>query len=469
MKIGVSAAVRKFIMGFAVLAVVVIYLALGASYRPENIDDPWYLSFADNYVNHGELGDPVFGQDAAGESGIRLFGVTHAFVYGHVLNAVGWERTASYWLSSIFVLAGVFVWWLILAGRKWTNFERVVFSIGLLLVEPVFGAAHQARPDALIFMLVAVVLYLVKARLFVAAGLVTAVAFEIHPVGGVVGAYVLAWLLADLVEQAISWRSFIARGIWFSAGVLLGALYYVALHADALWQLSSGVSAASGGGGFNNALVEYFFHTRYLRHLPELGMMLAAVTLYLLRKCWRKDAFAGLAFALSIGFLIIIRRPNFMYVVFVYPAFMLLGIAALRGIVRLEYIILAMLVYLVPQYALVWMLNRDYDLDKYLGQIEPQVPADELAVVGAPNDWYAFRERHFYARCRTGGLAGTSLNDFYYIETTPAKYPASAALVRVIQAPFCKHLLTEFECNQRTFKVFRISLRDRSSELRDIQ
>jgi hypothetical protein len=443
---------------FALALVLAVYLLVGSEYRPQNIDDPWYLSFADNYVNHGITADRVFGQDAAGESGVQLFGITHAFVYGHVLNRIGWSRTNAYILSALFIFAAVFIWWHILLKLGWSRTERVVFAVGLLLAEPVFGAAHQARPDAMIFMLLAAGLYLAVIKQFFAAGLLAALAIEIHPVGGIVAVYVLSFLGAYLADAKSSLRDSIKHGLIFAAGGLLGVIYYLALHWTALPQLAGGMQAADGGGGFNNALVEYFWHTKYKRHLPELVLMLLAGLLYVVRKRWRTESFSGLSFLAGIAFLIAIRRPNFMYVIFVFPAFLLLVLAAFRDLIRPEYILAAFMVYMLPQYALVLYLNRNFDLNDYLAKLKACTPDNNLPVVGAPNDWYAFRAGDFYARCRDDGIANLKLTNFYYIAEEQAKYPASPAVKRDL-SKYNLTSLTNFTANAGNFHVIRASIR----------
>ncbi len=431
------------------------YIFLNGSYRPENIDDPWYLSFADNYVNHHIATDKVFGQDAAGESGVQLFGITHALVYGHTLNAIGWSRANAHLLSTIFIVAALLCWYPIMRHLGFSKLSATTFSILLLLVEPVFGAANQARPDALILFLASLAVYLAMHKMWLAAGIITAISIEIHPIGAIAVCYVLAFIVATALQNNQRHTATLKATVLYFIGGTIGMLYYLALHAQALHLLLSGLHASgTGGGGFDNAIIQYFFYTKYLRHLPELAITVIAAITYIARKRWKDDPFSALLFISSVTFIFIIRRPNFMYVVFVYPAFLLLIMSASAKLLNPRYLCIALMLYIIPQYALVRRINRNHNLPAYLTKIAESVPNDTLPVIGSPNDWYAFREREFHATCYTPCITKLNIPTFYYIEESPATYPPTMQAENEFKTAYNLSTVSTFKYNSKQLTIY---------------
>jgi hypothetical protein len=427
------------------------YIMLNGVYRPDNIDDPWSLSFADNFVNHGVAVDKVFGQDAAGDSGVQLFGITHAVAYGKILNMIGWTRFNAHLISIFFVLLSAPVWFAVLRRTALGSAGAAAFSLAYLFVEPVFAAANQARPDAMILFFAALALYSAVKEMWFAAGLICAVSIELHPVGAITICYPAALMISSAVLGDKQWSSIFRQSGFLFLGGLTGLLYYLALHYRALPLLVSGLQAAGGSSQhFDNALVQYFFHTKYMRHLPELAVMLMASAVYIIRKRWKSDPFAGILFMLTVLFIFIIRRPNFMYAVFVYPAFLLLVMSALKGIIKPYYICIALLLYLVPQYMFVWIKNRNVDMPGYLAKLEAAVPQDSVPVVGPPCSWYVFRDRGFFVSSYEGGLSRLNLKEFYYIDEEQPQYPVDAE----IKSRYKMIPAASFEHNSSVTKVF---------------
>jgi hypothetical protein len=99
-------------------------------------------------------------------------------------------------------------------------------------------------------------------------------------------------------------------------------------------------------------------------------------------------------------------------------------------------------------------MNRKTDQTAYIAKVSAAVPDDDRAVVGLPNDWFAFRRRKFYAACRENGVANLNLSAFYYIEETPAYYPPSALTQKEIMELYTLKKNAVFRHNSRQITVF---------------
>ena len=417
-----------------ILAILATYILLHGIYRPYNYDDPGFLSFLYNFSTRGIDRDLVFGTtEKTGYSGVVLFGKTGGFLYGTVLEVIGWTRSHSHLISIILIAAAACCWHRFLIGAGFSARFALFFVLLLLLLEPFFGAANQARSDALCFFLSSLVLLLFSKRLHVCAGFFAVVAFEVHPVGIAAFFYILAAAAAGKgIAPEGPWRR-IAPLLGLVVGSILGAAYYCLLHADAL-PLLSGTLRHGNRGGFRLApiLSEYFFKTKYLRHLPELLLIAGSAVIFIIRGSIRRYRTVSLFFAASMLISLVIRRPNFMYMIFIYPGFLLLILTVFETAGRLRLLMAVFLIYLLPQYAVVYFHNRDFDLDRYLTKVTAAVPADRRTVVGNPNDWFAFKDRDFVTLDYRRGIDTLDLEEFYLIEGDDYRagwYPKTRALV----------------------------------------
>lgn len=407
-----------WIIGAFCLAIVLTYFLLHDIYRPDNYDDPGFLSFVYNYTIRGISHDIVFGSTHRdGYSGLVLFGKSCGYLYGSVLSLAGWSRSNSHLISIILVSLSAFFWYQIISKLGFTLKLALFFSLALLLLEPFFGAANQARSDALCFFLLSLSLLLFVKRIYLISGLIAMVSFEVHPVGISTFFYILAVVLARRrTTEKRMWRPVLA----FAVGVLLGVIYYYLLHRNALPLLFSTLLRGNKGGFMIIPILsEYFFKTRYYRHIPELILIIGCAGVFLIKKYWRKNRLVAYFFLAACAIALIIRRPNFMYMIFLYPAFLLLILYIFDTAGRIRLIMLIILIYLIPQYAFVYFQNRNFDLQRYLGKVERLVPNDSLSVLGSPNDWFAFQGRDFYTLDYRQGIESLNLKEFYLIENDP--------------------------------------------------
>lgn len=400
-----------FIIGGYLFAIIAIYILLHGIYQPENTDDAWFLSFVYSHILRGIETDIVFGNISGqgGQSGVAAFGKTYSYIYGFILNILGWTKSHAHLISTAFLTLSAFCWFKIIKKIGFGKRFALFFSLALMLIEPFFAAANQARPDIFVFFLVSVSLLLFLERRYFASGLIAMIGIEIHPMGITAFFFFAAMLIAfpNCFEREEEVR---AKNITlFCAGILLGFFYYLANHYRCLFQvpnvLLGGVVDSSQ---VNNFLFEYFFRTKYYRHVPEFAVILFCAGYFIWKKHYKDNVFIATFFVASLALDLFVRRANFHYVIFAYPSFLLLCLWTFRK--RLRLVMALILLYLLPQYAFVLVKNRHWDFNRYLEKVTNAVPDDDLPIIGGPNDWFAFMDRPFFVTQRLR-------NPKFYIET----------------------------------------------------
>src|SRR5262249_30612977 len=145
----------------------------------------------------------------------------------------------------------------------------------------------------------------------------------------------------------------------------------------------------------------------------------------------RENAFVTCLLVVSLAFSFIVRRSNFMYMVYVYPAFLLLIYWIGDRYGRLRWTAGLLLAYLIPQYALVYVQNRDVNMERSLGQLRSLIPTGRAAIVGRPNDWFAFVDRPFFAAEYRGDFAAVAPDTFILVEGDAYRRGACPAVQRL--------------------------------------
>jgi len=381
----------------AAVALVAVYGALFGRYRLENVDDAWTLAWAHNFINRGIETDLVFYDGQGG--GVYAFGKLYCMLYGPLLNAIGWTKAHAHGISIGLTCAALLFWYLALRRIGYDRRLCFTFVVILGLIEPVFAMANMARVDAIVFLLVAVSFYAFAAGFFLPAGLAAILAVENHPIGCVAFLYMAALALARL-KPGLERKRVIAGTLLLGVGAMLGVVVYVALHYKSLGAAAGSVAYnVRASFGIPNFLYHYYFKTKYLRHVPELVITVAAFALYLARRFWRDDRFPLLAALALAASSFLIRRANFHYAVFAYPAFVLLWVYVGERWRRPTALLGLVLVLLLPQYGLVAYRHRHESaaaFEQYAADLRLAVPSDATPVVGSANEWFAFTDREFY-------------------------------------------------------------------------
>jgi hypothetical protein len=376
-----------------VAAVVALYWLVGHRYRVKHIDDAWTLSVAYNFFYKGISRDLVFENPWGG---LGLFGKTYAWTYGGVLHLVGWSRENAYYLSTVVTWLAIGLWGWIIARLRFEPAVTLAVTALMLVTDPFFSAACQARVDALVFLMASLSFALFVAGRFFAAGAVAMVGMETHPMGLMALVYIAACAAAWPERLASSRRHLAAATASLGLGLAAGLGYYLVLHWEGLTGLGRVLARATAEDtSVNNYLYFYFLRTKYLRHVPELVMFVAALVVYWRKGWFRDNRFVGLFVVSVVLSTALVRRPNFLYAVYAYPAFLLLTAYVARRLGVLRALVGVTAGFLLLQYAAVGYRNRDFVFPTLVSELEAAVPGDGLPVFGSHNEWFALRDRDF--------------------------------------------------------------------------
>jgi hypothetical protein len=397
------------------LGVLLVYFFLPGHYRPYDLDDPWLLSLSYNYVNKGISTDLSFGDPG---NGVQFYGKIHAYLIGIPLNALGWTRLNGEILSILFMLAALALWMAILQKSKFSRELSAAFALTALLLDPFFSSATSTRSEAFVFLLLSLSVLLFKNRYYFGSMLTTWFAIETHPIGILIFFYLAAVYASEPPEHKFLFQKPNRRTIFLLSGFTLGAACFYLLHADTLSGLAATLMEKNTPKNIPSygPLFDYFFKTKYLRHLPELALFLAALMLFLKNRLYKTERFIWFLLLSTIVACFCVRRPNFHYAVFFFPAILLLILRTSQILGHLRTVIIFLAVLLLPQYGFVYWKNKDFDLQKGIQAVKTAVPADGLPIVGNSNEWYAFYDRSFYYQDYWTGLRNLGLKDFYLVQ-----------------------------------------------------
>lgn len=390
-------------------------MALHCKYRVEDTDDPWVLSFYYNYLHHGISCDRYMGYTAAG---MQFFGKTPALIIGTALDRIGWTKSNAHITSTFFLFLSIPLWVSILLRMKYSRDLALSFGTSMLLLDPFFTIANSARYDAFVFFLVTASLWFSTSRLYFYAMVSAWIAFESHPLGIIAFFYISVQALSSLPSSPFSRHGLWKKIVFPAFGFLLGSFYYVSLHSGTLSRVPH--ILAEGNillhGQINNFVYEYFFKTKYGRHIPELILILFSAWIYWTKKIYKENRLLNYFLAVLLVFTLVVMRPNMHYIVFIYPALLLLILRVFEVWSSLKNAIFLFLILYIPQYIFVYHLNHTFDLNEQIREMKSVVPRDNLPILGGPNEWFAFYDRDFYSLEYSGDFQKLGLTDFYLIE-----------------------------------------------------
>jgi hypothetical protein len=379
------------------LLLVATYLIVGGIYRPQNLDDGWTLSALYEFHRHGVTQDTIFGATLAseGQDGVYHFAKIQATIYGLILDVIGWTRSSGHAVSTLFACCGALTWGVI--TRRVTGRANLAVATVILLLfsEPLFGPAHQSRPEALTFFLASAALALYLYQRPFLAGLLVGLAFEVHPVGLFAGLYVAAAFFTRATTTNLKSELFSRSTGLLLFGSLIGLGGYLLLHADALSTLVQTFSQSNTGS--QNFLLSYFLKAKFMRHIPELIFFVVMVAVFIRGKHWKDSPFLTWMFVFTGLSLLVLHRGNMHYVLYLYAPLMLISLWVADKYHKLHLTFVVCLAFFFAQYGAVYYLNRAYSFDAYTRAVSKELPDDDVAVVGTSNDWFINQEREFYA------------------------------------------------------------------------
>lgn len=382
----------------AACLVLLVYALLHGIFRYNNIDDSWTLSYSYNYCQAGITQDWRIGGESISMNnpgGLLSFGRVASWVQCSFLDNVGWSRQQGQLLSSLFTLLSVGLWYLIARRFSLTPVLAVTFAITLLLYEPMFQLAHQSRSDFFAMFLVSFALYCWQAEFYLAAGLLSLLAIETHPLGVMSGIYIAAL-------EATQWRTWTVRNLthkiaWFVLGTIPIVVAYVMIYNDDIHFLFELLSQYQQKG-FKSFFLTYFFQPtgNEYRHLPELALILFAVFLFMRHRLFKMYAapLVLLGGVLLASFLL--KRDIIHYMIYAAPPLLLVCLLSFEQRIGRKAYLALFLLYVTPQYLYVFYLNQDNHLETLEAKLQHVIPKDADIIFGDANSWITFKDRNFY-------------------------------------------------------------------------
>jgi hypothetical protein len=81
------------------------------------------------------------------------------------------------------------------------------------------------------------------------------------------------------------------------------------------------------------------------------------------------------------------------------------------------------------------------------------VPHNQLPVVGAANDWFAFKDRRFYALYYNGRFSKLKLKEFYLIENKNFRHDEFPEMKSIIKHHYTGITISKFNANRELYRV----------------
>ena len=441
------------VLSALVLLAIAGHLVVRGIYEPENVDDPWTLSFLYNWLTRGVVVDVTFSNaysSNGGQNGLEHFGKIQAFVYGSVLQFVDWNRNVAHAISSLLVLLSIPMWFQIAKRISNNSVPPVVFAICLFVAEPIVTAGNETRPDALAFLLLTGAVYATTLNRLFMAGLLSLLAFEVHPMGAISLLYSLAVFLSSK-RLPVGLLSYGKAFIRYAAGASVGLAVYVLLHMDGIGTFLN-ATVSSNGSGFGRSLLMYAFNSNYFRHVPEAVLFGMALLAFVLTGLWRRErATTYLLLAATVS-LLLFRRGNHHYMIYYAPVALLVGYAVLSRIRHWIVPVALFCTLMVAQYGIIAWRNSGFEINSYVEEMRRQVPPDGAPVVAEFNGWFAFYDREFYGAYFDDDsffwsreeFSALNLSEFTLVDRLVAPFGASLGWRDVV-------LPTDMVCEPRGF------------------
>jgi hypothetical protein len=406
---------KVFIGLLYIISILLAYLFLHIRLRPHDVDDGWSLSYLYNYFHKGITGDLNFGDPL---NGVQFFGKLHALLAAFILDGAGWTRTNGHLLSLFFMGSALILWFILLKALGQSRFLAGFFCLTAFLLDPFFTAASSTRLEAFEFFVITLALTAFIYRWWASSMFLAWLAIESHPIGVMAFFYMGAALASSPSLQRSFQEKNLAILIRLALGFLSGAALFVLLHQEALPHLPGLLIQKNLPQQIKSygPLFEYFFLTKYLRHLPELLLFLAALFFFFKKGIFHQNRFTLFFLISTLVAGLLIRRPNFHYALFFYPPLLLLALTVAEALKILPILSLGLWLFLMPQYLLVYIQNRSYDFPGQVRTLSTALPDDGLPVVANANEWFAFYRRHYFYYDYLGNYRDLGLREFYLIE-----------------------------------------------------
>lgn len=434
-------------------AIAVLYIGFHSRYMAEYLDDAWILSWAWNLHEHAEIRDIVFGEQ---NSGGQFFQRTVIVLYGAIASLLGWTRGVGHAVSKMFVIATAACWFFIIQKLGYRKSSSWAFAGIMLLLEAYFGIANKIRPEPLALFLCSLSFLLFLSNRDFFAGLLLGIAVESHPFAYIGGFWVLAYLVVLRPQMKSSPRKYILRGLIYTAGLMLGFGYWMVLHGKEIGELSSLVNRIG-----SNVFEAYYISHRYTwRHWPELIVTVLATVWFIAKHKYRTHPFA-LPFMISVIMAaFIMPRGNIHYIVYIYPAAILMILIVAEELKIVPYLVFSLLLFQLPQYTWLFWHQRHYNHQEFLTRLNEFIPEDSALIYGNPNAWFGLQKHEFrgYGFFKRAGITPDKWpENMIIIETSDfQRWGGAADLARGIHL-YKRHDITEWtNWDGKSLEIYRL-------------
>ena len=384
--------------GIGILLIGLIYLCLHTRYIIFDGDDAWSLSQAYNNIQHGKNENTIFSTQDDPDR-LLIFHKTHHHLEGAILNVIGWTKGHAHLISTFFIFLAALLWFYILRRLKFSFDLSVIMAASMLLFPAFFGAANITRPDAMTFFLASATFLLFLRERYFWSGFLLLVSFETHVMGIMGGFYILAYVLYDWRSYFKDFKALLPIAAWFLGGMLLGLAYYIGLH----WEVLSGdkfsetlLSRRSMGIEFKNYILTYFVQPLWYHHVWEFILILFSLVLFFVKKANKGHQFVWILLTVLFLSTFITGRPNRNYILYVYPAFLLILFYSVEVAGWLKSFTIVLFGIFLLHYGTVYYYQHDYHFQQMITETEAGLSEKEIPIVGMPDNWYAAKDRELY-------------------------------------------------------------------------
>jgi hypothetical protein len=269
-------------------------------------------------------------------------------VQGAILGLTGWTLVAATLISIASVLAAL--WLLIRAcGRFGYGSRFTACYVALVgLTEPFVLASQKTRYEFLPVLMLALALWLVSRRSVLLGMFVAALAAEVEPAAVVIGCAVFVVIVVESRKLGIPPKKFLPRVV---VGVAAATMMYLLLHPDIAATFHAADWKAVSGGRFPVGFVGSYY-VRLPRHLVELAVLVAAIVFSLRRGSYRLLLDWPFLCTVTVAFVAaLLGWGNVQYFCFISPFVSLFILQVFFAEDRWMWIIAAILIFTLPQYA----------------------------------------------------------------------------------------------------------------------
>ncbi len=395
------------------------YTFVHVNYNIYYVDDAWVISNIWNITQLGLAEDLVFIEPDEGGY-VQYFGVTYAFLMGHLLNLLGWTKSNVFLVNSIFVWSTALVWYQILKQLPFSNIVAKLTVTFLPIFPPFFFAAHCGRPEAFAIFIISIqLLAFIKKRYFLAA-ILTGFAFESHIMGTVGLFFLLSFVIFKKEELILNKRAFERLFLQFTLGGLMAMGYYFSIHGNHFsWAELTGLISEKKdmGSPLNNYILNYFMNYDWYSRVWEFALFLGALGLYFRKNLFKGNRFLTILVLVLLISTLITRRENRNYLVYIFPAFILLYFYTFEQLKILKKFAVVLAFSMSLYYGLHFYFNGAYNFEKIVLETKRELKDKKLPIVGIPDFWFAAMDKKFIPIHHGKNSNLHALNKFYLIQS----------------------------------------------------